>query len=366
MSFGIQHRLAWFLGRVRPGSSKRSGWTLSARAAVALLVCLCGDAVAAQVPTVSIPVSFQVINSNHSWVPCYSDGRSYRLSGHITGPASALSGRSFTAATLYLHGLGFASWFWEFDAVPGYDYAAELGQQGEVSVTIDRLGHGLSLLADGRDTCIGAQADMAHQVIQALKGGNYTRADGAAPVAFNRLALAGHSAGGEIAEVEAYSFGDIEALIVMSWADQVPSLPATTTLLQSNLACGGSVPGYADFGQTGADFRREMFASATPSVAAAATGLRVADPCGDLTSVILGLTSDQVGAGLIRVPVLQVCGAEDALFPAADCGIQALRYFGSSDVTLLTEAATGHAVTLESSAPDLREKVADWLHSRGL
>jgi pimeloyl-ACP methyl ester carboxylesterase len=221
-------------------------------------------------------------------------------------------------------------------------------------------------LANGRDTCIGAQADMAHQVVQQLKAGAYTREDGGAPVAFTKLALAGHSAGSEIAEVEAYSFGDIDALIVMSWEDQLPSVLATRTLAASNLACGLSASGYADFGRTDEDFIREMFHSATPAVQVAATGMRVADPCGDLTSVILGLTVNEVGVGLIQIPVLQICGADDALFPAADCKLQKLRYFGSTDKTLLTETDTGHAVTLETSAPSLGQKVADWLQSRGL
>ncbi len=191
---------------------------------------------------------------------------------------------------------------------------------------------------------------MAHQVVQQLKAGAYTREDGGAPVAFTKLALAGHSAGSEIAEVEAYSFGDIDALIVMSWEDQLPSVLATRTLAASNLACGLSASGYADFGRTDEDFIREMFHSATPAVQVAATGMRVAE----------------VGVGLIQIPVLQICGADDALFPAADCKLQKLRYFGSTDKTLLTETDTGHAVTLETSAPSLGQKVADWLQSRGL
>lgn len=340
--------------------------TLPACMTLVLLAWSGGQAIAAETATVEIPVSFQVVNQNHSWVACYSDGDTYRLSGRITGPASALSGLKHPAATLYLHGLGFASWFWQFDSTPGYDYVADLAKQGQVSVTIDRLGHGQSILADGRNTCIGAQADMAHQVVQQLKAGTYAREDGGTPIAFTHLALAGHSAGGEIAEVEAYSFGDIDALIVMSWADQVPSLLATSTLVGSNLACALSPTGYANFGKTDEDFRRAMFSSATPAVVTAATRLRVADPCGDLTSVILGLTADQVGAGLIQVPVLQVCGAEDALFPALDCNAQLLRYLGSTDKTLLSEADTGHAVTLETSTPDLEQKVDDWLQSRGL
>ncbi|MGH7821363.1 MAG: alpha/beta fold hydrolase, partial [Candidatus Binatia bacterium] len=168
----------------------------------------------------STPVTFSVVNTNESMVPCSSDGAAYQISGHLVAPDALPA-----AVTLYLHGLGYGEWFWNFGAVAGYDFAAGLAADGHASVIIDRLGYGQSALADGNASCLGAQATIAHQIVGQLRDGSYTL-DGVAGTtaspnpAFSAVALAGHSAGGAIAEIEAYSFDDVDALIVMSYADQ--------------------------------------------------------------------------------------------------------------------------------------------------
>ena len=72
--------------------------------------------------TVSQAVTFSVQNVNRSKLACATDGAAYQMHGHLVGPRSALSSakkRKRAAATLYLHGLGFGEWFWNFTAVPG-------------------------------------------------------------------------------------------------------------------------------------------------------------------------------------------------------------------------------------------------------
>jgi pimeloyl-ACP methyl ester carboxylesterase len=191
----------------------------------------CGSSYADEVLTV--PVHFTVTNSNRSPIPCRADGLDYSISGQLTGPASQLGASHSAAATLYLHGLGFAGWYWNFDGAGADGYATALARQGHVSVAIDRLGHGASVLANGRATCLGAQADIAHQIVLQLKAGSYQRDDGVAAVAFDKIALGGHSAGGGVAEAEAYGFGDIDALLVMNWTDQGTSPRALLTLVAS-------------------------------------------------------------------------------------------------------------------------------------
>jgi len=70
-----------------------------------------------------------------------------------------------------------------------------------------------------RDSCTGSEADVAHQIVGALRSGSY-RIGGRAGVPFSRVALAGHSTGSIIAQVEAYSFRDIDALVITAYADQ--------------------------------------------------------------------------------------------------------------------------------------------------
>src|SRR3954464_1209345 len=123
---------------------------------------------------VDVPVSFSVHNTDGSRDPCPSDGKSYVVRGHLTGPRSAIEGPAPRAVTLYYEGFDSGEWNWRFRVVPGYDYAAEMAKLGETSVTVDQVGYGASGHPQGNDTCIGAQADIAHQIIEQLRGPAYS------------------------------------------------------------------------------------------------------------------------------------------------------------------------------------------------
>lgn len=306
-------------------------------------------------------VTFHVKNVNRSQVPCLADGASYDVAGRLVGPQPL--GRS---ATLYLHGLGFGQWFWRFGAVAGYDYALEMAKLGHTSVVIDRIGYGGSGRPNGFQSCVGAQADVAHQVAQALRSGSGYDVAGGAPVAFQRVALGGHSAGGEIAQIEAYSFADVDALVVMAWADQGTSNLALENFAATGVACltGGFQDGYASFGQRDADFRALMFHDAEAAVENAATAMRSRDPCGDDGSITNGIVLDQLRfrLGAAPAPTLVVCGDSDAIFPPPACDEQAALIGADQKIVL---PGTGHALTLEKTAPALRAGVSAWLNAHG-
>ncbi len=314
-------------------------------------------------------VSFTVTNVNHSSVPCGGNGAAYHVRGELVGPAGSLDVNG-GAATLYLHGLGFGAFFWDFDAVPGYNFAAAMAAAGHVSVVIDRLGYGASDHPRGMQSCIGTQADVAHQIVRQLRAGSYA-VTGGSPVSFRHVALIGHSVGGAIAQAEAYSFHDIDALGVLSWADQGQSVFALGTFGVAGADCvlGGKpsdgAPGYAPFGATAADFDHAMFHDADPAVVAAANAARNPDPCGDDESVPQTLVFDQLLLSTIHVPVMLVFGANDALFPPPAGQLQRLHFFGSHDVTFVQIPDTGHAVTLGRTAPTLIVQLSHWLSARG-
>src|SRR2546423_129266 len=140
-------------------------------------------ATAAAGEMVDLPVAFRVDNTNSSRLPCHSDGKTYVVRGHLTGPRAAIAGPGPRAVTLYYSGYDSGEWNWRFRVVPGYDYAAELARVGHASVTIDQVGYGESGHPQGNDTCLGAQADIAHQIIGQLRAGTYT-ASGMQPVTF--------------------------------------------------------------------------------------------------------------------------------------------------------------------------------------
>jgi len=322
---------------------------------------------------VDVPVAFAVKNTNTSRVSCASDGAPYTVRGHLIAPASQLAGRGPQAVTLYLHGLGYGEFFWHFTGVPGYDFATELARAGNASLVIDRLGYGASGKPPGQQSCYGSQADVTHQLVGQLRAGSY-QAGGAAARAFSRVVLASHSAEGFTAQNEAYTYRDIDGLMVFSFADS-GSTPLTLSLFgraQTICAAGGqpqagsSGPGgYAYVGQTDAEFQGANFYDTDPAVVSLVTGMRSRDPCGETASAVANGSSDTTNDGQITVPVLLAIGDHDALFSPSSLSTQKAQFTGSRDVTALTLPDTGQAVTLGRSAPTFRSAVIDWLRARG-
>ena len=89
-------------------------WTATERppsllATIALAFVLAAPAGAAHADATevtSVPVDFQVTDTNGSAVPCFSDGATYTIRGHLTGPHSAFASGQAPAVTMYLFGTG--------------------------------------------------------------------------------------------------------------------------------------------------------------------------------------------------------------------------------------------------------------------
>jgi pimeloyl-ACP methyl ester carboxylesterase len=335
----------------------------AATAAAALVPFASTSAAPLSVPVQGRAVSFQVHNTNRSMVPCESDGAAYTIVGHLVGPAPR-PGDDDTArsAVVDLHGLGFGEFFWSFDAIPGYDWARTLAERGVASVVIDRIGYGRSGRPPGTQSCIGAQADVAHQIVQELRSGSYALEGGDAP-RFVRVALAGHSAGGAITQIEAYSFRDVDGVMVLSFSDLVGSLRTYTALGQAVVTClgGGNPPGHAPFGQSDADFQALMFHDADPKAVAAVTAMRNPEPCGDDASLLAAIATDVREVPTITVPALLLIGENDAVFPPPALESQHRLFAGSHDVTAVTIPDTGHALTVERSTGVTQDAVISWL-----
>ena len=329
-------------------------------------------------PIVDVPVEFQVNNTDSFRDPCPSDGKPYVVRGHLTGPRTAIEGPAPRAVTLYYEGFDTGEWMWRFRLAPGYDYAAEMAKLGQVSVTVDQVGYGASGHPQGNDTCIGAQADIAHQVIGQLRSGTFS-AQGRSPVKFKKVVLGAHDVGGAAAEVEAYSYHDINGLMVFTYQDQgyTPFVLGIAANAGARCAAGGEPAypggpgGYVYYPQL-SDWRTLM-PNSDPDVIAGAIASRLRNPCGLIPSTattaglnFVGASTGTTGLGEIHVPVLLVLGALDPVF-THDGFVQQARYFtGSDDVNAVLMPGTGHFETLDRNAPRFRALVAGWLGARGL
>ncbi len=352
------------------------GGVLPARAAgliVVVLALLAPAPAMAKTQTASYPVSFSVMNINRSavpGVPCSADGAQYTVVGHLTGPKKAL-GKAKRNVTVYLHGLGLGEWLWDFTPVPAYNYVAKQAGQGHISVSVDRIGYGASGHPPGLASCIGSQADVAHQIVQHLRAGSYT-VTGTKPVPFKKVALVGHSAAGAIATVEAYSFGDVNALGIVGFASNNQQFASDQFGLERTPCESGGEPagpglpsGYGLFGRTPADFRAAMFHSATEKVIAAAVPLHYHDPCGDNLTLITTMSMQGLGIKKIKAPVLVVCGSRDVLYSVFNCTDQASRYTKSRSHKVAIIKGAGHALPIERQAKKFRSRLGGWLKHYG-
>jgi hypothetical protein len=306
-----------------------------------------------------VPVSFRVVNRNGSRLQCMADGQTYTVRGRLVGSRAAIDRGA--AVTVYLHQIGLASDYWHFTAVPGYDFAGELARRGHVSLVLDQLGYAGSSRPDGRQVCYGSEADMASQIAGQLKK------------RFGRVALASHGAAGFMNQPAAYSTGNVDALLVTSWADQGYSQDILRGATEENAMCapGGDMkdgqPGYVYTPPPDVDFNHAYFADTDPRVKSAAAALRVLGPCGEPQSALAGVAADQANLGEVKLPVLLVYGTKDHFFddPRSAGESQRKLYSGSPDATLAFIEGAGNALALERSAPRFRDLVSDWLQKRG-
>lgn len=321
-------------------------------------------------------VSFAVKNVNRSKLACETDGLDYTIRGHIVGPAKSRSHP--TSVTLYLHGLELGEFFWTYPA-QGMSFVERQARDGHVSVVIDRLGYDTSGKPDGTQSCLGGQADIAHQIVDQLRSGDYSMAgDGSSHSSsvptFDKVVLGGHSVGGLLTELTAVSFNNVDGLIDISYSDTVLSDATKAAAAANAAACaaggqrteGGAFPtGYAPFAPSVPDFRAGFFVSADPFDIDAVTESRNLNPCGDTATFAAAAAVNVANIATIKAPVLVIIGKQDALFPPPAGPTQRNLFTGSSSVTLRELEPSGHAVTIEATAPELAASISKWLDDNG-
>lgn len=339
---------------------------LAVLATAALTTAEPATAQAGQGSVVEVPVTFTVKNTNRTPVLCASDGKDYRVRGHIVAPASALKHPG--AATLYLHAVTWGEYYFNFKGVPNYDFADQLAERGHTSVIVDRLGYGASDKPPGGATCFGSEADVAHQMVQALRNGSY-QTGLTPPPKFGKVNIGGSSVGGLTSNIEAYTFEDVGAVINMSWGDFAATPFTAQELADVLLRCSqggdqGAPPNYAAFFKNSRD--KFYFNSATPDVRAAVPPLHP-DPCGQLASIPAAIAADVALLGTINVPVQVIFGGSDAVFgPQPLVATQeAARYLGSPKVTTTIIPEASHYPLVEANHLQMVDGVDRFLTENG-
>ncbi len=315
------------------------------------------------VEVVELPISFTVKNTNRTAVPCLSDGKDYTVSGVIVGPKQALAGGD--AATLWLHAVTWTGDYFNLD-IPGHNWVRALATLGHVSIAVDRLGYGKSDKPPGLATCFGSEADVAGQMVDALKSGTYT-VGGRPGGTYKTVYLGGSSVGGMIANITAYSFSNVDGVINQGFGDFAASPYAAQEVYDANSRCAsggdsGAPKDYATFAKNSRD--TFYFHDAMPAVRAAVPASSP-DPCGQITSVLAGIGADIARLAEIDVPVMLAFGRDDAVYPAPAPDLQAARYLGSPAVTVSGIPNAGHFPILEQYFDLLLNATDAWLSGDG-
>jgi hypothetical protein len=326
-----------------------------------------------------LPVSFQVVNTNTSGAACPFDGLPYTVRGHLVGPQSVIYGPEPRAITFYVHGFSSSEPNWSFKLTPGYDLPVEMAKLGHVSLVINRLGYSPSDHPPGLESCLGSAADVVHQIIGQLRSPGAQLPDGT-HVAFLKVALAGHDTGGTIAEVEAYSYKDIDGLFISAFANTGFTPKITEFSFKAGAACleGGQpsdqgVPNYHNFPPMTDEelyqdeaLLREIFQYTDETVFQAikqgiADHRRQLNPCGDINSVPGAVATDLARLHEVTVPVLIFVTDSDFAFSKEGLERERTFFTGSSDVSSPFLPQTPHFWMWGLTAPKARQIESDWL-----
>jgi pimeloyl-ACP methyl ester carboxylesterase len=357
------------------------------RRALSVAVCVVGLSLAALAPpaaaeapgVVDLPVAFKVKNTNTSALPCPSDGADYTVRGHLVGPRSALDSPKPRAVTVYLHGHNVGAFMWRLPGFPQLDLPTALAKLGHISLVIDELGYDSSDHPNGLQVCLGSQADITHQIVQELRSRDYA-VSGARPTSFQRVVLAGHDTGAVIADIEIYSYQDVDGLIQIAWADQGFTQTAQTNYADQLPTCAtggqpaeqgppdrddpaGGPSGYVQF------LTDTMIRKNQPNVEPAVVDrlLRLVDrnPCGGEFSIPEAIELNMQKDPEIQVPVLYGYGELEFLWTQEGLAQQTELFRGSRDLTTFVSRDAGHFPQFSRVASVFQSTLADWLRAHG-
>jgi len=315
------------------------------------------------------PVEFVVNNPLEPGIP-------RTLRGDLFLPAG---GADCDSVQLMLAGFSYGKWVWDLPGRPDYSYARAMAGAGYPVVTLDLLGYGASdRPTTGRHVSTTAYAEMVHQVVAQLRGGSY---QGGPQRAFAQVVIGGHSAGAEVARLEAGTYGDVDGLVVTAMGNNVTP-EARDAFVSVNVPMAvasdyvdpffGDDGRWLDFGYRYPMPPQDEYAAPTvddpesraadPDIMALDRALSDRVPSGQLLSMVPAPSAAVIDR--IRVPVLLAFAEWDEIVPVTEAATEPSRYSGSADVTAVIVAGAGHTFTLHHSREKAVTAVRRWLGKR--
>lgn len=284
----------------------------------------------------------------------------YRIAGWLCTPRQPTR-----TVQLLLSGYTYSHTYWTTPE-PRNDWATAATASGQAVYMIDRIGVGASDRAPGDQITADSEATVTHQIVTALRDGTLGR--------YRTVVGVGHSYGSIVWMAEAASYHDVNALVLTGMLHQLSTdqLTAFVGALQPAAAdpkfAGQDLPdGYLT---TKPGTRAGFFLdpqTAIPGAAGWDEASKATGTTGELTFTTATETADSLK---IRVPVLALVGAEDALLCTADlpcatgaelCQRERPTYPAQTPLSAVSIPRTGHSINLHRAGPRAAAIANRWI-----
>ena len=266
-------------------------------------------------------------------------------------------------------GASYSHIYWDFPYRPErYNFRRAMNSAGFDTLTIDRVGTGQSSRPLSATVTVDLQAEVIHEVVQALRRGDL----GDAPA--RKVILGGHSLGSVIAIGEASVYHDVDGVLLTGFSHHLDYTTVARLLavsfrpafLDPRLASRGYDPGYLTT-QTGT--RAEFFYSpgiVEPEVAHIDEATKDVFSTTEAPGVV---TSSLPESRNINVPVLLANGALDPIVCGAGADCSSATSLRSSEGPYFASAARlqtyvlpefGHDINLAADTSRYQDAVIEW------
>lgn len=302
----------------------------------------------------------------------FNINETYAINGRYCLPTKKVAG---TADTLQLlvHGITYNRNYWSGYDLPGfhgtnYSWISYAAERGYPSLSIDRLGHGLSDHPDPISIVQNQpQVDLMHALVTQIKRGTTL------PRQYSRIIYAGHSQGSLIGKAYTDQHpNDIDALILTGWTTLPLSgslvFPGLTTAASAHQRFSDLEPGYL----TGINASARAPFYSTPGADYDPRILAYDFKREDIVTIGTLFTNlNQTMKSNFTGPVFVLTGELDRIFcgPSGNCNTsngsvlaqQGLYFPKVGNFSYFSPENTGHDWNLHYTQDVSFERVFDWL-----
>ena len=284
----------------------------------------------------------------------------YRIAGWLCTPPHHAS-----TVQLLLAGFTYSHLYWT-TAEPSTNWVAAALGSGQAVYMIDRIGVGASDRPPAEQVTADSEAHVTHQIVTALRDGTLGH--------YRKVVGVGHSYGSIVWMAEAASHRDVDALVLTGMLHQLS--PDQLTAFVAALHPAADDPKFTHarmpdgYVTTRPGSRAAFFLDPDTATATAPGWDEATKSTGTSGELTVTPETETRYSRQIRVPVLTIVGASDALLCTADLPCttgtqlcQRERPAYAADIALSTAPIpqTGHSITLHRTAPAAASIANRWI-----